>query len=1030
MKQFPAKTVSLLACTALLLLSIASPASAASTINGHTVVTDSGGKIVSWLPNQNLAYDAVTALAWNYLLGKVPDDPQTGKPAYLSQSYLSPDAQEMAGWPNNPAGMHAMLIESAIEYYKYSGNSAVLGLAKAMANQHLTDGMTLASDDWANVPYASGDAGSLVYHGAGFGNSSGIGDGAGYLEPDKVAELGYALLQLYECTGDTAYRDAAINSAKALAAHVTTGNSTQSPWPFRVSAKSGAIREQYGSHVISAIELFDELDRLGLSNTEYRSARGVAWTWMMAYPMKNNAWAGYFEDIVIQSDASNTNQLDPMMVARYLLRHPDTDPDWLTHVRGLISWVESTFGVTEYGAMTIKEQQLFMHAMGSHTSRYASVNALLYEKTGDLAAREKAYRAFNWATYMARANGVVIDGPTVNNQWFTDGYGDFIRHFLVGMFSVPQWAPTGQTHLLESSSVITDVVYGAGQVTYTTFDTAGTETIKTAAAPTSVKVDGKTLALRSDLQAEGWTYDPSQGLVTVRHDSRGTITVGMTGTPTNLPPAVSLTAPTSGGSYTAPADFAVTASAADADGTVSRVEFYQDGKLLGQDTTAPYQFDVSGLAAGSYTYVAKAFDNQDGTASSAPVTVTVTAPGDTTPPGISGVTVSDVNQNGATVSWTTSEPADSQIDYGPTASYGSRTALNTNLDTAHTQVVAGLAAGTTYHYRVRSTDAAGNLGTSPDLTFATPASADSQPPEAPTNLTAVIGTDGNVHLSWSASTDNVGVNGYQVIRNDKQLASSSTTSYVDSTAPADSTNTYAVVAIDAAGNVSAPSDTVNVTTPGPIAPSLAVDTQVAAHASSISTRITSPKLSTSDTDELLVAFIASDGPTTRTSRFASVTGGGLTWTLRKRVNDQAGTSEIWTAAARSKLTDITVTATRRSGSYRNSLVVTAFSGADLSTPGATGGGSAENGAPGASLTTTRADSWVWGVGNDWDTAEARVMDVGQVLVDQFLTPENDTLWVQRRSAATPVQGTEVTIAATAPTKDRWNLALLEIIPAN
>ena len=121
-----------------------------------------------------------------------------------------------------------------------------------------------------------------------------------------------------------------------------------------------------------------------------------------------------------------------MMFARYLLEHPDRDPNWESHVRSLIAYVEGTFSVTASGANTIKEQGDFMHPMGSHTSRYASVNALLYARTGDLAAKEKAYRSFNWATYMDHSNGVNIDGPEVGNEWFTDGYGDYIRHFHDG----------------------------------------------------------------------------------------------------------------------------------------------------------------------------------------------------------------------------------------------------------------------------------------------------------------------------------------------------------------------------------------------------------------------------------------------------------------------------------------------------------------------------------------------------------------------------------------------------------------------
>src|SRR5207237_361800 len=74
----------------------------------------------------------------------------------------------------------------------------------------------------------------------------------------------------------------------------------------------------------------------------------------------------------------------------------------------------------------------------------------------------------------------------------------------------------------------------------------------------------------------------------------------------------------------------------------------------------------------------------------------------------------------ARVSWTTSEPADAQVEYGTSAAYGSSSTLDPALALSHAVGLAGLAPGTTYHYRVRSRDAAGNLAVSGDFTFTTP----------------------------------------------------------------------------------------------------------------------------------------------------------------------------------------------------------------------------------------------------------------------------------------------------------------------
>ncbi len=97
------------------------------------------------------------------------------------------------------------------------------------------------------------------------------------------------------------------------------------------------------------------------------------------------------------------------------------------------------------------------------------------------------------------------------------------------------------------------------------------------------------------------------------------------------------------------------------------------------------------------------------------------APGpDVTPPQISAVGVSALTPTGATITWTTDEPADSQVEYGLTSGYGAVTPLDPALVTSHAIALSGLSPGTLHHFRVLSADAAANLGSSSDGTFTTP----------------------------------------------------------------------------------------------------------------------------------------------------------------------------------------------------------------------------------------------------------------------------------------------------------------------
>jgi regulation of enolase protein 1 (concanavalin A-like superfamily)/chitodextrinase len=93
------------------------------------------------------------------------------------------------------------------------------------------------------------------------------------------------------------------------------------------------------------------------------------------------------------------------------------------------------------------------------------------------------------------------------------------------------------------------------------------------------------------------------------------------------------------------------------------------------------------------------------------------APADTSPPAISGVGA-QAGASSATVTWTTNEPADSRVEFGPTTAYG-ESRSNASLTAAHSLNLTGLACQSTYHYRVSSADANGNRATGTDRTFTT-----------------------------------------------------------------------------------------------------------------------------------------------------------------------------------------------------------------------------------------------------------------------------------------------------------------------
>jgi chitinase len=135
--------------------------------------------------------------------------------------------------------------------------------------------------------------------------------------------------------------------------------------------------------------------------------------------------------------------------------------------------------------------------------------------------------------------------------------------------------------------------------------------------------------------------------------------------------------------------------------------------------------------------------------------------------------------------------------------------------TATSLTVSGLAANTSFVFTVRARDAAGNVSpASNQLTVRTLGNtADTQAPTAPTNLRVTSVTSSSVALAWGASSDNVGVTGYDVLRNSATVGTATGTSFTVTGLAANTSYNFVVRARDAAGNLSAASNSATAMTP-------------------------------------------------------------------------------------------------------------------------------------------------------------------------------------------------------------------------
>src|SRR5439155_1597141 len=216
----------------------------------------------------------------------------------------------------------------------------------------------------------------------------------------------------------------------------------------------------------------------------------------------------------------------------------------------------------------------------------------------------------------------------------------------------------------------------------------------------------------------------------------------------------------------------------------------------------------------AYTYTVDAFDGAGNhSAQSASVSVTTLDWVAPTVPG--GVAASAPTPTQVNLTWNASTDNVGVTGYTVYRN-GSQLATVNGSTLAYTDNSA--AAMTTYSYSVDAFDAAGNHSAqSQPLSVTTPAPTDTVPPTVPGGLTAAATSPINVQVSWTASTDDVAVSGYDVYRDGVAVVSvgASTLQYKDTVA-AGSTHSYTVDAFDVAGNHSALSSSVAVHVPAQV----------------------------------------------------------------------------------------------------------------------------------------------------------------------------------------------------------------------
>jgi chitodextrinase len=237
---------------------------------------------------------------------------------------------------------------------------------------------------------------------------------------------------------------------------------------------------------------------------------------------------------------------------------------------------------------------------------------------------------------------------------------------------------------------------------------------------------------------------------------------------------------------------------------------------VGVSPNAPTYTDNTVTANTSYSYTVQAYDkaspaNVSAQSSAASVTTPVTPP----PTAPATVTATAISYNSVSLSWAASTQSSGGL---PVAGYYiirngvTLGQVASSVGTSYADTTA--LPVTTYTYSVEAYDTANppNVSAATNSnTVTTPNQPDTQPPTIPSNVAAVAVSSSQINLSWSASTDNIGVKGYIIYRNGTKLATATTTSYGDTGLSPNTSYSYYIVATDGT-NTSKNSTTVSATT--------------------------------------------------------------------------------------------------------------------------------------------------------------------------------------------------------------------------
>jgi hypothetical protein len=415
----------------LLAIALAAPA---QTIGNHPAVYDAHGTLLPWTPWR----DAIQREVNWYLNCPV----EHGYPRFVYLTFMDGNYELLAGNITSiPATQDGMGIISYLKYYAWQGKKdpRVLQIARYMGDYLVKEDNTPDDGKYPRFPRSTGLSGKFPQP----PDCGSQGDKPCEVQPDKGGIAGYALVLLYQETGDDKYLQQALHNARVLAANMVEGTATNSPWPFRVDYRNGAGRGAVSGNMTFILRLFDAL--IGLDHREFQMPRDRLWAWIRTFQLPDLAkdgmlWVQFFED---HTEPDNRTAWAPLNLARYLLEKREAlDPDWQKHARALITFTNDRFTSIYNGVLICGEQTYDRQPWGGILSTYGAVLAMYSKATGSNEFKGLARQALNYCLYAVNDDGCPgeqASGPG-RGGWQEDAHTDKLHNVLDAIGAFPEWA--------------------------------------------------------------------------------------------------------------------------------------------------------------------------------------------------------------------------------------------------------------------------------------------------------------------------------------------------------------------------------------------------------------------------------------------------------------------------------------------------------------------------------------------------------------------------------------------------------------